>query len=46
MVETYLHISLRAHGLSFLLRPIPIAIMLTLAFLIARTLWSRRVAAS
>jgi hypothetical protein len=42
MVETYLHISLRAHGLAFLLRPIPIAIMLILALLIGRTIWSNR----
>ena len=44
MIETYLHISLRAHGPSFLLRPIPVAVMLILAFLIGRTLWSGRAA--
>jgi TctA family transporter len=44
MVETYLHISLRAHGPAFLLRPIPIAIMLILAVLIGRTIWFNRTA--
>jgi putative tricarboxylic transport membrane protein len=47
MVETYLHISLAAHGWGFLLRPIPLAVMVGLAIIASRPLWrkSRRVAA-
>jgi len=42
MIETYLHISLRAHGWSFLLRPVSLLVFLALAVIMARNVSQRR----